>query len=177
MPLCVILFVPGRGEKNQFDAFLCDTFCSQRRLLPDTEKKNWCFFSSRAHEEKSFAALVCGHFFPRPERRKTYWCSCVWSLLFPDRREGTFWCSCVWYSLFPDAEKTKLMLLNVILFVPRRERRKTFWCSWVWSFLFLDRREEKSFDALVCDPFCSQTRRFFLGCSCVWSFLLPTGER
>ena len=53
MPLCVILFVPGRGEKHQFDAFLCDTFCSQRRLLPDTEKKIDAVFVSR-HIEKNF---------------------------------------------------------------------------------------------------------------------------
>ena len=53
----MILFVPGRGEKNEFDAFLCDTFCSQRRLLPDTEKKIGALFFIQTHREKLLLLL------------------------------------------------------------------------------------------------------------------------
>ena len=147
MPLCVILFVRGRGEKTQFDAFMYYTFCSLTRLLPDAEKKIDAFFVPGHIEKKLLLFLCVTIYVPRPERRKIVWCSCVWSFLFQDRRKPS-WCSCVWSFLFPDAEKKNnvffsrthkeelLLLLCVILFVLRPERRKTFWCSCVWSFLF-----------------------------------------
>jgi hypothetical protein len=105
MPLCVILFVRGRGEKTQFDAFMYYTFCSLTRLLPDAEKKIDAFFVP-GHIEKTFAVLVCDHLCSQTrEKKNSLMLLCV--IIF-----------------VPRPEKTLLMLLCVILFVSRRGEKK-----------------------------------------------------
>ena len=122
MLLCVILLVSRREEK--IDALVCDPFCSRTRrenpvwcfyvlylLFLDAfasrrGEKNWCFFCSRTHREKTFAVLVCDHLCSQTREKKN-------SLML----------LCVIFFV-PRPEKTLLMLLCVIFFVSRRGEKK-----------------------------------------------------